>query len=276
MMKSGCCMKWMAIVLVLTCVADGSHAQKGSDYKPGQKLQRELTLGFDGVLSATKRSFPLPDGEWTVLLGQDVQSVATNDVSNRNPILFGNVFLVQQEAGRATAMLYVSNTVTTRSTTWNDRVCARTDPIHQNKYASTMYAQRCLEVYPLVNFLVNPSAGTQADLKSTLSKMGLSVSPVMVNMFYTQLDQRGHFVRYQYIVDPAQFGLSTADSSLTDSPWHRDRLERDPARQQFAKQFVAYAESLSSLLEGSFSQLATTPKEGASGAAPLARFEWRQ
>ena len=98
----------------------------------------------------------------------------------------------------------------------------------------------------------------------------------MIGMNYRQYDQQGNLMTYQYAVDPASMGIETADSSYSNSPWHKDKLDKDPVRAQFVKQFVDYSEKLSVHLEQVFLKKAPEQKDSSEKTAAQAAFTFQK
>ena len=251
------------ILFPLSCIA-----QVGPDYKFDQKVQGSLTLGKDGVFASSKRTFPLPAGEWTVLHG------AQTNTSN-GKVQFGNVYLAQQLNGRVASFVLISTNVSTTATDWSENLCTNKNTLHQLKYPSTLWEQRCLEVFGMVNFLDNPQAQLFKTLKDAISKLGATVSPVVLMANYKQFDRKGNLLRVEYAVDPAAFGVPVEYFPLAESPWSADSLAKDPVRSAFLKQFVAQSEKFATLLEQSFKQ--TYKADGDGGQSELlSAFKFNQ
>lgn len=263
-------MSWRSTLTVLGAMIVlpiSGMAQVGPDYKFEQKVQGNLSLGSDGMFASSKRTFPLPAGEWTVLLG------AQTNTSNRK-VQFGNVYMVQNLNGRVASFLLISTNVSTTATEWSDNLCTNKTALYQLKYPSTVWEQRCLEVFGMVNFLDNPQVPLFKILKDGASKLGATVSPVILMANYIQYDRKGNLLRVEYAVDPAAFGVPVEYFPLAESPWSADSLAKEPVRSAFLKQFVAHSEKFSALLEQSFKQTYKADSSGGQNEL-LPTFEFK-
>ncbi|HRJ79732.1 MAG TPA: hypothetical protein PLF37_14635 [Planctomycetota bacterium] len=234
-------LRWPVLVLIGLSICGLAKAQTGESFKTGQKVSGSISLGKEGFFGSTLRHIPLPDGEWTVLHGE----------SNTSVVQMARVFLAKHEAGKISELLIVqANTARGSSVRFPD-FCVSADVIHQNKYDSTTWNQRCMEIRHDTGILIQkPGSGNK--IKDGVVSLGLSAEPVMLWASYVQFDQKGDLLRFEHLVDPSKYEIDTVPSDYRDSPWHKSKLSGDARRSAFVKQFIDYSESLSDKLQMAF------------------------
>jgi hypothetical protein len=225
----------------------------------GATLRQGLALGSGTV----RRVVPLPEGEWEVLRVREYDGRRTRPNDYSNPPRMIDVALVQRDGPR---ILMLMRVVTLREPTnvtrWTQPdPCDRTDTLHRNPYDSAAWERTCLLVDHTTGFLAGSRAADFADLRQWVAKEAVELPSTALHSVFARVAAHENF-RVQVWANPALRNLDAAETRWAASPFHRDWLDKDPARRQYVADFVAWSEGYATRLRSPAGQ----------GAAPIAPF----
>ena len=130
------------LLLALRCVPSHSQVVELTDIQ-GQKYQRNYPM-LSG--STTYVNLPLPEGEWTVIRG-DEYTVGSTEKKMREIFLATVRDVSTGNAVKDLAnFLYVNANINGMPFRWFDEPCKGEDFIYMNKYDSGMWNQRCMTI----------------------------------------------------------------------------------------------------------------------------------
>jgi hypothetical protein len=230
----------MRAVVALGCFLLAGSAAAQNPLQAGATLREELVLGAPGV----RKVVALPAGDWEVLRVREYDGyrVRPNDYSN--PPRMVDVALIQRDGGR---MLMLLRVVTLREpinvVRWTQAdPCDRTDTLHRNPYDSGVWDRTCLLVNHVPGFLKGASAAEFAEIRQWVAQHGVEVPATALYATFARLAPRENF-RVQVWVNPALRNLDAAEPRWAANPFHRDWVQKDPARRRYVDEFIAWSEN---------------------------------
>ncbi len=73
-------------------------------------------------------------------------------------------------------------------------------------------------------------------------------------MSYAQFDTHGNFLNVVLRFNAAAYGFTDTSSTYNFSPWHKDLIQKDQARAQFASRVINYSEAYATALQSVFNK----------------------
>jgi hypothetical protein len=228
----------LAVWTAITSAAD-------IELKVGDKVSKELRLGPDSDSSVV----PLPAGEWLVLRVADAEARRTNPVGQHRTEEMVTIILMQRDASDIVMHLRIHGTTGrgSRITQWVDKPCERTNTLYRNPYDSNTSEVRCLMVNHIVGYLRSSSSTTNSDLRKWVVDEHLNLQNTALESAITMFRPRYH-LSVQAWVNPALRKLDSEERTWASNPFHRDWIAKDPARQAYVKEFIAWAEGYAAVL----------------------------
>jgi len=251
-------LRFAVIVLLATWTAGPWAADVG--LKVGDKISRELRLGPGSDASVV----PLPAGEWQVLRVADAEARRTNPVNQHRTEEMVTIVLMQRDASDIVMHLRIHATVGrgSRITQWMDKSCERTNTLYRNAYDSNASEVRCLMINHIVGYLRSSSSTVNSDLRKWVVDQKINLQNTALESAFMMFRPR-YLLSVQAWVNPALRNLDSDERSWAASPFHRDWIAKDPARQAYVNEFIAWAEGyaavLSRVYDGSVGSAAQVP-----------------
>jgi hypothetical protein len=230
------------------------------EVKVGEKISGQLRLGT----ASDANVVPLPAGEWQVLRVADAEARRTNPVNQLRTEEMVTIVLMQRDASEIVMHLRIHATTGrgSRITQWVDKPCERINTLYRNPYDSNSSEVRCLMVNHIVGYLRSSSSTTNSDLRKWVVDQKLSLPNTTLESAFTMFRPRYH-LSVQVWVNPALRNLDSDERTWAANPFHKDWIAKDPARQAYAKEFIAWAEGyaavLSKVYDGSAAGAAQIP-----------------
>lgn len=241
MKKNLCALMLSAVFFTLQ-----SFSEANAQIPVGSVVQNQLVI--DTSREGTK-VIPLPPGVWTVA---DRIRVRGGTAGNGNHYI--EIVLIEKMSGvmRKLISVRVNDDADTHKT-FSDEPCKSTNAFFKNDYGTRLWVQRCLRVSHVVNFLGNNSRVSSA-MRPYLLNNNLDLPKTVFGMTYTQFDRYGSFMAIRLFFNPVAYGFMDTNTDYNFSPWHKDVIQSDQARAQFASRVVSYSEAYANALQLAFNK----------------------
>ena len=223
-----------------------SFSEANAQIPVGSVVQNQLII--DTSREGTK-VIPLPPGLWTV-----AHSIKFRGGSTGNGNHYIEIVLIEKMSGvmRKSISVYVNDDTDTHKNYLNEP-CKRTNAFHKNDYGTRLWEQRCLMVSHVVNFVGN-NARLSSAVRAYLLNKNINFPKTVFGMRYTQFDRFGSFMEIRLRFNPVAYGFMDTDTEYNFSPWHKDVIQSDQARAQFASRVVSYSEAYANALQLAFNK----------------------
>ncbi len=194
---------------------------------------------------------PIPPGNWQ-LAYQNRYTASMN--SSGNAANFIQTVLIEVDNKVLRKLLFISvNNDSDQIKRYTDEPCKRDNAIHRNDFGTRLWTQRCLLVTHIPNYLNGDSKAISAT-RSLLINNGVSFPNTVFGMAYTQFDTYSNFLTVSLRFNPEAYGFTDTSSSYNFSPWHKDLIQKDQARSQFASRVINYSEAYAAALQNAFNK----------------------
>lgn len=194
---------------------------------------------------------PIPPGNWQVAYRNRYRA-ANNSAGNANH--FVDTVLIEVDNRVLRKLLYVGvNDDSDLIKRYTSEPCKRDDTIHRNDYGTRLWTQRCLLVTHVPDYLNSNNKGISAT-RALLINSGVSFPNTVFGMAYTQFDTYGNSLNVVLRFNPEAYGFADTSSSYNFSPWHKDLIQKDQARSQFASRVINYSEAYAAALQNAFNK----------------------
>ena len=230
------------------------HTAKAQDaLAVGERVKGAIQIGT----GSARKVILLPSGEWEVIRVADSEVRMIDPLEQyRAPTLL-DVMLVQRlDRDFAMLMRVLASKELLRIQQWWDDPCKRKDRLYRNPYDSGIREGKCLLVNHISSFM-SQGANSFSDVRKWATREKMNTPNTVLQAVLTQ------FVPQQYLavtvwVNPALRNLDSHERAWAGSPFHRDYIENDAARQQYAKEFIKWSEGYMTHLSVAFSGQANT------------------
>jgi hypothetical protein len=238
--------KILSLITILIFVNLLSFSEANAQLPIGSIAQNQLVI--DTSRDGTK-VIPLPPGVWTV-----VYSARSRGGSTGNGNHYIDIALIENVSGvmRKSLTVRINDDADTHKT-FTDEPCKRTNALHKNDYGTRLWEQRCLLVSHVTNFVGTDNKISSA-FRSYLMNNNLNIPKTVFGMSYTQFDRYGSFMQIRFRFNPAAYGFMDTNTEYNFSPWHKDVIQSDQARAQFASRVVSYSEAYANALQLAFNK----------------------
>jgi len=201
--------------------------------------------------STTYINIPLPNGEWTVVRGNE-WAVQSTDKKMREIFLINtldkSINGVIQKSVRHN--IYINTTIDFTSTRWLDEPCKGEDFIYSNKYNSGIWDQRCLTIRQ-DGYLSRSDNKVQQITRNYLDKNNISYTTSTIRVRYVMYNRAGKFLELAIAVFPTDYGFEKPTEGV-DSPWHLSSYRKDPEKIKFIEGLRIWAEKYSDAIYSNF------------------------
>lgn len=216
--------RWVAAALLVFLILPAMSAM-AQDASLGTTYEASVPLG--------SRTFPLPDGRWTV--------VASNGK--------GRVWLAQMQGDRLSRWVYLSTNLQWNSGGWgrNKDICDRTD-VHAAESDSN-HSAKDIECWMLeqrgMTLGAKPDQGW-VDFYRWSDNRGRPNTALSLSYYFVR---NGDFFRADYFFNPVVAGFpETPTAEWRGSPWHVDMAAKDPKKLDYLRSLKGIGDGLLSKL----------------------------
>lgn len=220
-------MRFLLLALFLVGVAVPASAQL-----PG------LGVKHRGSIIVADRSFPLLDGEWTV-----VAAGASRSSSGRAGI--DRVYLAQMDGNRLSRWIYISTNTEWNPGGWdrNKAVCDRKD-VHAS-FSDSNNSSKDIECWILNHVgmtLGRDPSQVDIDFFRWSDARGRPNTALALTYYFSR---KGDFFRIDYYFNPVLAGFrDTAGGGSRGSPWHPDIASKDTRKLAYLRTLKTQGEEL--------------------------------
>jgi hypothetical protein len=218
-----------------------------AQHSVGSTVQGQVTIQTS---SEGTKVIPIPPGNWQVAYRNRFR--AANN-SNGNANHFVETVLLEINNLTLKKVLYIRVNDDSLLKKYSDEPCKRDNTIHRNDYGTRLWTQRCLLVAHVTSYFNTDSKSVSAT-RALLLNNKVSFSNTVFGMAYTQFDTYGNFLTVSLRFNPEAYGFSDTSSEYNFSAWHRDLIQKDPARAQFASRVINYSEAYATALQSAFNK----------------------
>ena len=265
-------MRTTSMIAMLACAAATCSQVLADDsgLRTGAAVKDELSVG-QGQARVT---IPLPGGQWQVFRAEEQEMRMLNALDQHMAPIRLDILLTQRVGSRVAMTIRIEaskDVLPGRVTSLrvNDP-CKRTDTLYRNPYDSGGATVNCLLVNHRVGYLRAAGTGLFRDLRSWMTKEGIDIPTTVLSATFAQ-SLPNRFLTITVYVDPAMRDLDSAEPIWASSPFHRDRISKDEARDRYAKEFVAWAEAYRPLISISRSSESSATFAGGNRQVPAFR-----
>ena len=250
--------------ICISVVAMSAFAQFAElDMQP-TNYQNNYPFG-EGEVQVT--NIPLPEGEWTVIRGNDITLQTRRDRGETSPYKMREVFISNVNNGRLNHFLYVYAQVTGISMYFNDEPCKGDNFIYKNDYGTRMWDQRCLTIQQ-GQVLGDQNSKPQQVARDFFAKNGIKFIPESLSVQFSQFDHIGRYLVVRLRIFPANYGLENpVISAGVSGHWTAANYKNYPNKVNFIEALKKWAENYSDVLYKSF-------KEGKPQNVVIPAFAW--
>ncbi len=194
---------------------------------------------------------PIPPGNWQVAYSNRYRA-PNNSAGNANHHV--ETVLIEIDNKVLRKLLYVRvNDDTDLIKRYTEEPCKRDNTIHRNDFGTRLWTQRCLLVTHVPDYLSEDSKAISAT-RALLINNKVSFPNTVFGMAYTQFDTYGNYLTVSLRFNPEAYGFTDTSSSYNFSPWHKDLIQKDQARAQFASRVINYSEAYATALQSAFNK----------------------
>lgn len=238
--------KILALIFLTVFFNPLTFSEASAQIPIGSVVQNQLLINTSR--EGTK-VIPLPPGVWTVAYNERIRGGSTGNGNH-----YIDIVLIDKVSGVLRKLISVRvNDDTDTHKTFTDEPCKRTNAFHKNDYGTRLWEQRCLVVSHVVNFVGTDSRLSSA-IRAYLLSNNINFPKTVFGMSYTQFDRFGSFMEIRLRFNPVAYGFMDTNTEYNFSAWHKDVIQSDQARAQFASRVVSYSEAYASTLQLAFNK----------------------
>lgn len=219
----------------------------------GQKFSASYPVTNGGT---TFINVPLPNGEWTVVRGNEYYTNRTNKKMRKIFLSLAEKQPADENKSLVSSM-YIHTGIDSTPTKWLDEPCKGEDFIYKNDYGMTMWNQRCLTIRQ-DGYLAKSDNKVQQITRDYLIANNIKFKTQRLKLSYLTYTQSGNYLQVDIAVWPSMYGFEDVLEGV-NSPWHASRFKTDPDKVDFINELVKWAEKYSDALFKSFQDGKSSP-----------------
>ncbi len=211
----------------------------------------------DGKVQIGAREFPLPPGVWILTAKHKYRMVSKNSNVEGADVWTGYFVNLKDKQFRA-AMELSASVASTSTRRWSHEPCKRNDTVFKDTFNSHIDFPECLLVTHNIKMFEHNSQSWWYPTALWFEEQEIGLPTTTLAAMYDKY-QFGDCVIVRFWVNPELFGMLPS-KNVTQWPkndWHKDRLDKDPARSAYMQQFIAWSQFMSEAYRASLNKKPT-------------------
>ncbi|MBC3813187.1 hypothetical protein [Undibacterium aquatile] len=211
----------------------------------------------DGKVQIGAREFPLPPGVW-ILTAKYKHRIHLRGTTNEGADVWTGYFVNLKNKQFRAAMELSASVSSTPTTRWMPEPCKRDDTVFKDSFNSRIDFPECLLITHNIKMFERSSQSWWHPTSIWFEEQEISLPTTTLATMYDKY-QFGDCVLVRFWFNPELAGMPPSKNvtQWSKNDWHKNRLEKDPARSEYMQQFIAWSQSIPDAYRASLNKKAT-------------------